>query len=135
MLCITTGARAQNLPSNTCGIIYSYDLSGNRIGRQYVCNNSSMMDTKQQNLTFNTILPSNTKLYPNPTTGQFSISFTKALDNAEITVTDMLGKTIIHTYKSGTYISMDLSNVTSGMYLVNIQDKDNPIHLKVIKAK
>jgi hypothetical protein len=72
-------------------------------------------------------------IYPNPTTGHCKILFTKPLQNALITITDMAGRVVYHVNSSGTEVLFDLSHVKAGMYLIRIKDGNNSIVQKLIK--
>jgi hypothetical protein len=61
-----------------------------------------------------------TKIYPNPNTGSFTVAFGQQLNNANINVTDILGKTIYTTTVSGDKHNVQL-NEAKGIYFVNIQ--------------
>jgi hypothetical protein len=149
---------AQQLPIGSCGIVNTYDPSGNRLRRLYFCNNgvdpyplktSSTIVTSKPKAAGQTISqpgfvdPRNPKvnwefqsvdaLYPNPTTGKFSVTFSKALSNAVIIITDVHGKTILRFTASGYKVDFDLSYLASGTYFVKINDAGNVIGKKVIK--
>lgn len=127
---------AQTLPSGSCGIVYTYDAAGNRTKREYVCNNSSgailEMLAGDQKIQNDHIIQVDV-LYPNPTSGKFSITFSKALRKASISLTDVNGKIIRRFYSSGNKVDFDLSSVASGIYFVTINDEGNIIRTKVEK--
>lgn len=137
--------KAQSIPPNTCGILYTYDNAGNRTKREYFCNNSGRManeppmavikDTAATAAQPETSFQVVDALYPNPTTGIFYIRFGKALENAIIHIIDNNGKVIQQTKASGTQVTFDLSSMASGVYFVRINDGGNVILKKVIKAK
>ena len=72
-------------------------------------------------------------LYPNPTTGIFFITFSKALQNAKIKVMDVNGNTILNSTSSGTKLTMDLSRFAPGTYFIRIQEDGKMISKKIIK--
>lgn len=124
---------AQSLPSNTCGLVYTYDAAGNLTQRKYICNNGSPegriaispaeMETVQQV----------TSLYPNPTTGSFRLTFTKALKTARVSILDMNGRSLKQFNASGNEVVFDVSAYPSGLYYVNVIDVGNSMTFKVIK--
>lgn len=144
---------AQQLPVGSCGIVHIYDASGNRIKRIYFCNNGSdpyparmqldktrkAASLKDENLVAaekpsqNVEIQKINALYPNPTTGKFSITFSKKLQHARILLTDIHGKVILKFTGSGYKIDFDLSPVPSGTYFIKILDSGNTISKKVIK--
>lgn len=121
---------AQSLPLNTCGIVYSYDAAGNRTQRKYVCNNARLAYAPESKTE---AIEQVTTLYPNPTTGRFKITFTQALQNATVVLTDVSGRVIEQSQKSGTVIELDLSKAAAGMYLVQVKDRNTMLSQKVIK--
>ncbi len=72
-------------------------------------------------------------LYPNPTTGKFSVTFSRALNLAEVSITDLNGKTL-NTFKgNGHKIDFDLSILPSGVYFIKVKDGSSVISKKVVK--
>lgn len=127
---------AQQLPLNTCGIVNIYDAAGNRTRRVYFCNNGvdpypSRMANQETGITeeFQYV----DALYPNPTSGRFSITFSKTLEKAEVLLTDVNGRVIQQFKASGNKVDFDLSSVSAGVYFVRIEDKGNTISKKVVK--
>ncbi|QES88699.1 T9SS type A sorting domain-containing protein [Rhizosphaericola mali] len=130
---LTKQCYTQSLPANTCGVVYSYDAAGNRTERKYICNNGSLGNTQMKNTINFSNIQKVTRLYPNPTSGRITVEFTNALNNASIILTDMSGRTLQSTIKSGAQISLDLSSYPSGMYILQIKDNQTLFTQKVIK--
>lgn len=141
---------AQQLPLNTCGIVHVYDASGNRLKRIYFCNNgidpyparmqhsaiavSLFADEKDDTKTPEKMAFQQVDaLYPNPTTEKFSVTFSKALQNAVINITDVNGKVIQHFNSSGYKVGFNLSSEAKGIYFIKINDDGNVIIKKVVK--
>ncbi|MDR6969134.1 hypothetical protein J2X31_003161 [Flavobacterium arsenatis] len=78
----------------------------------------------------------NFKLYPNPNTGNFSIEFNSSTStDIKIAVYDIRGRQIFDkTYQNTGMFSqnLQLNNVQSGVYLVNINDGDRKETRKII---
>lgn len=72
-------------------------------------------------------------LYPNPTTGQFVIGFTKPLNQAQITLTDAVGRVLLQKRVSGNSVSFDVSRFAAGVYQLQINDGGNLIIQRVVK--
>ena len=85
MILLAANVTAQQLPLNTCGIVNIYDAAGNRTKRTFFCNNGAPYPTKivATDAPLMEFQPVDA-LYPNPTTGRFSVTFSKALKNAMI---------------------------------------------------
>lgn len=149
-LCFAATAIAQQLPFNTCGIVHIYDASGNRVKRIYFCNyGTDPYPAKMQHSAIAVSLITDEKddtktpekmdfqqvdaLYPNPTTGKFSVTFSKALQNAVINIADVTGKVIQQFNSSGYKIDFNLSSEAKGIYFIKINDDGNVIIKKVVK--
>lgn len=135
---------SQQLPWGTCGIVNVYDAAGNRTKRVYFCNNGDPYPNSDPNVggrgTGITAASNETTefqhidaLAPNPTTGKFSITFSKALKNAALSITDNNGKTISSFRASGNKVEFDLSKYPTGIYFVRIEEDGKSITKKVVK--
>ncbi|MBS1749804.1 MAG: T9SS type A sorting domain-containing protein [Bacteroidetes bacterium] len=117
---------SQEIPSGSCGLIMTYDAAGNRIKREYYCNNGSNRiappELAKQQDAASADFEAVDALYPNPTTGRFFITFSKAIDNAVIQVADVNGKVIQKVKGRGTRLEFDLSNQPGGTYFVQQMD-------------
>ncbi|MBW7891431.1 MAG: T9SS type A sorting domain-containing protein [Chitinophagaceae bacterium] len=139
---------AQEIPSGSCGLLMTYDAAGNRIKREYFCNNGSNRIANPELARLNSEVGQAKQqeaadagfeevdaLYPNPTTGKFYISFSKAIDNATIQVVDINGKVVQRVKGSGTRLEFDLSKQPSGTYFILIHTDGVIINKKIIRAK
>jgi len=136
IILIALSGFTQELPLNTCGIVNIYDAAGNRTKRVYFCNNGSdpyptkiNKDKTKTTEEFQAV----DALYPNPTTGRFYVTFSKALKNAKVVVIDANGKIITQFKASGNKVDFNLSSVAAGIYFVRIEEGGNVISKKVIK--
>jgi Secretion system C-terminal sorting domain len=72
----------------------------------------------------------NIKIYPNPTTGIFTISIK---EDASVKMYDMFGK-LIYTSKANIGESkIDISNYPSGIYLIQVETENGSVTKKIIK--
>jgi hypothetical protein len=142
-------AIAQQIPLGSCGIVYIHDATGSRTRRLYYCNNGGPYpsftnpspitnESKTENLFTNEELKglefqAIDALYPNPTSGKFSVAFSKAINNANISIIDVNGKTIQRIKATGNRVDFDLSAVASGSYFVRVEENGTVITKKVIK--
>jgi hypothetical protein len=128
---------AQQIPVGSCGIVHVYDAAGNRTKRVYFCNNGS--DPYPQRAVFQTQEVVTTEfqevdaLYPNPTTGSFSVTFSKKLNNSKIYILNSDGKVLERVNASGNQVNFDLSGRAAGVYYVRIEEKGKVITKKVVK--
>jgi hypothetical protein len=129
-------ALSQELPLYTCGIVNVYDAAGNRTKRMYFCNNGAEpypVKAKEEIAEGSVEYQQVDALYPNPTTGRFSVTFSKALNNATILLTDLNGKVMQRFRANGHKVDFDISNVAAGVYFIRINDNGNAITKKVLK--
>ena len=127
---------AQQLPLGTCGIVCTYDASGNRLKRVYFCNNGvdpypSRAKLQEANAAAEAQLID--ALYPNPTTGRFVVTFSKELKNASVILTDINGRQVQQFKGNGYQLQFDLSRLANGTYIVRINDNGLIITKKVVK--
>ena len=88
---------------------------------------------------FNTVLanPSSelqTVWIQNPVQNSININTTNAIDNANISITDMLGKTIYQTKNNAINGTFEIPvSLTKGVYLLNIDNESGSITKKIVK--
>jgi hypothetical protein len=78
-------------------------------------------------------------LYPNPTTGEFTLSYNlNASEQISIKVVNSLGQTVSEISKadmSAGTLSLDLSNHSSGVYMLHITTGDQSAVKRIVVAK
>ncbi len=67
------------------------------------------------------------KLYPNPSSSQVTISFTKEFVNAALKITDVLGKEVKEINFTGKQITFNRENLENGTYFYNIVSENKKI--------
>jgi hypothetical protein len=71
------------------------------------------------------------RVYPNPTTGFLYIDLERDLRGPiPWSLYDIQGRLLLGGNFSGKRSSLDLTNLTSGIYFLKIQDKTNPVVVK-----
>jgi hypothetical protein len=75
----------------------------------------------------------NFALYPNPVTTQINISFPKSAENAEFALYNVLGERILQTRINTMKNSIDVSGLSSGMYIASITSNNKTTSYKIIK--
>lgn len=70
-------------------------------------------------------------VYPNPSNGQFTVLL--SMDNAMISVTDILGKQVINTNTAQKEVNLQLDH--DGLYIINITTKRGTVTKKIIVNK
>lgn len=127
---------AQQLPIGTCGIVCTYDAAGNRLKRVYFCNNGIdpyPQAAQKDRSAETTEVQLADELYPNPTTGKFTIEFSKPLQDAFVSIIDNSGRVLSRIKTSGSMVLFDLSPYAAGMYYVRIEEGKRVITKKVVK--
>src|SRR5690606_10034724 len=72
-------------------------------------------------------------LYPNPVSAQINISFPKSAENAEFSLYNILGEQILKTRISALKNTIDVSSLSSGMYIASITSNNKTTSYKIIK--
>lgn len=74
------------------------------------------------------------KVYPNPTTSSLNINLTNSIENGSLKIISILGQTVLEKQNlSGTYFNVDLSNLNSALYIIEITDGNFKFTNKFIK--
>ena len=71
------------------------------------------------------------KVYPNPTSDSITVSYSEAIDSVE--VYSMLGQKVLDKKGANTEISLDLSHLSSGTYIIKVLVGQNSQLVKVVK--
>lgn len=72
--------------------------------------------------------------YPNPTSGQFTLSLGNAFHSVKVIITDAMGRTVFSDLFTNAYSAyLDLNNQASGIYMVHITADGEKRTLKVVK--
>ena len=75
-------------------------------------------------------------IFPNPANESINISFLKNIyDNHNIKLFNTLGICLIDKFTSGTTNKIDISNLTSGIYIIEISSGQSTISKKIIVRK
>ncbi len=72
-------------------------------------------------------------LYPNPTTGQFTVRLVKPLQNATVIIMDILGHIVSRREENGSILHYDLSKQSTGIYILKIDQGEQKVTMKIIK--
>lgn len=74
---------------------------------------------------------SNISVFPNPTTGEFTVSSDNSVKT--IQVTDLSGRVLLTNTTSDMAVKFNINNLTAGVYFVKIKSGDNVNVVKVVK--
>jgi hypothetical protein len=73
-------------------------------------------------------------IYPNPTNGEITIAITAPVYNADISLINIVGQTIVEKSKlSGSTFNLNMKEYAAGVYIVEIREGDKTLRLKVVK--
>lgn len=72
-------------------------------------------------------------IYPNPSTGNFTLSFNQEIENGTVQVVDYTGKVILESNILESNMEIDISNMPSGLYIVKIVSAKGVSMEKLIK--
>jgi hypothetical protein len=74
-------------------------------------------------------------LFPNPTAGSFTLELPFSLENNKLLITDLNGKIVVENVFSGSSISVDVSSLMNGCYILQIEAQNRIITERFIIAK
>lgn len=80
----------------------------------------------------NTVSNNSFKIYPNPATGEVTLQLNTAVNNADVTITDVLGKTVLTDVITGTQAAVNITLLKSGMYFVTLKTDGRQLTEKLI---
>lgn len=72
------------------------------------------------------------ELYPNPSPGFVNVVFPKTINGGRVTIMDIQGRTLLQTAITDKQITLELSNLPSGVYLLTFQKEGTLIKKKLI---
>ena len=72
-------------------------------------------------------------VYPNPVSTEINISFPKNVAQAEFVLYNVLGEIVLKTRISPLKNRLDISRLTSGMYIASIASDNKTTSFKIIK--
>ncbi|QSS97758.1 S8 family serine peptidase [Psychroflexus sp. ALD_RP9] len=125
-----------DIQNTVAGDIYTIEIShkGSLVGgsEDYGLIISGISDVNLNNNNFN---KESISVWPNPVRNQLNITSLSSFENeVKVSVFDMSGRLVkSRTEQSTSAIKLDTSNLTKGVYLVNISDGQNSIQKKIIK--
>jgi Secretion system C-terminal sorting domain len=131
---------------------FTYDEAGNRKSRSLACtcvipllptgNNQRVADGSDPNAgttpaVVDALQDSKatiTKLYPNPTSDEVTVSFSGEVKDATLTVVSQLGEQVASFQVSGTQTTVKLSDFPAGIYLFSLTNQQERSTMRVVKT-
>ncbi len=130
-------------PLTDCGLTYGYDAAGNRTFRVVVeCGHSSHKTDETDGLNYgqpphtdqDTLISQiEVSLFPNPTSGPFTLSFNQMIDYLEIVIVNSNGQIVRKEKTSGQQIPVDISGLSAGVYHVRLYTTKETFSKIVVK--
>ena len=119
-------------------IKYTYDSAGNRLSRQkeiVVQTRGALSDEEEPSVYEEELSETKVTIYPNPTKGvlKVDISGVEKFENAQISLYDLTGKLLQQWAGISQSNTIDLSERTPGMYIMQIVYNGNASSWKIIK--
>ena len=74
-------------------------------------------------------------LFPNPTAGSFTLELSYSLENNKLLITDLNGKIVVADTFSGSSMTVDVSSLMNGCYILQIETQNRIITERLIIAK
>lgn len=71
-------------------------------------------------------------IYPNPASGNVNIAVNNLTEEAQVSVTDVLGKTVLSSTISDANTNLNVSSLKSGVYFITLQAQDKSATKKVV---
>lgn len=95
-------------------------------------NKNGNSTTEEESHDLNDVVADAVRVYPNPNSGIFTIEVPAGMQNAEVVIMDMAGKTVVKkAMESGNTIKIDLGDASRGMYMINVISGDKHFRSKV----
>lgn len=112
------------ITSATTQLKFKWDLNYSGIGDYEVLIDSFLVNVNQS-ADINTLDRSQLKMYPNPTSGILNIDYIENI--SELKIIDMSGRIVGSHKGQGKSNKIDVSNLNSGTYLIEIESEDNTV--------
>ena len=95
---------------------------------QNTCTN---LGSHTQTLSVTNVEPKHRKIYPNPVKG--ALLFVDVQNQTQIEVFDLTGNTILKTTVDSQHSAVDISTLSSGIYIMNLQNTHGQYTRKIVK--
>lgn len=124
---------AQENPDLTC--IFVDDASYSQTNWTNIDATSTFVETEAEcdALSVDAFSENQVSIFPNPTTGQFTVDLRESERPSRVEITDITGKIIYYKIMGHILSQIDISNQPVGVYFVEIQTKKNTQIIKLIK--
>ena len=113
---------------------YGYDACGNRVARQVMLGNKSLIADDQQEVSEEQLGAVQVRIYPNPTHGLLKVVLQNADEQpCSITVYSTNGKQIVHIPQAEPETDIDLTPQPNGIYLLRFATGNEISTWKILK--
>ncbi len=121
------------LPDSTQSIAPTNDGEYTVVAISADCQSSISNDFRYQTIGISTNFNGSIKLYPNPTSGVFTLETTAGVGKTNIEVYNMIGETILIEQLTGYKIVFNLEKYPAGLYVVTLVNSQGRSHLLLTK--
>lgn len=125
---LTIGSKAGGIPTNIYGHLDDFEIYNTTLSQAQVSSLHSNGTALLSNHEFNK-QKLQASIYPNPTTDSFSIEMENDLNSVEIY--SLQGQKVMTSFDK----NVNISNLSNGMYLVRIEDKNNNVNTQKLIVK
>ena len=125
---LTIGSKAGGIPNNIYGHLDDFEIYNTTLSQVQVSSLYSNGTALLSNHEFNK-QKLQASIYPNPTTDSFSIEMENDLKSVEIY--SLQGQKVMTSFDK----NVNISNLSNGMYLVRIEDKNNNVNTQKLIVK
>lgn len=122
---LTAGNELQNSEIIVSGTTYYVSQTVNG------CESTRLPITAGENLSTDSFDTKKLKFYPNPTNAILNLEYSQAISSVK--VYNLVGQQVLVANPNASSVKVDLSNLNSGTYFVNIASENNSKTIKVIK--
>ncbi len=103
-----------------------------RVNLTNVAQNITLFDTSTCSLATSSFTQNNFLIYPNPSTGLFTIQ-SELVGFLEVAIVNLTGETICQSISNEGKLIVDIRHVASGVYFIKVKNKDGLVTKKIVK--
>jgi len=113
---------------------YEVKLSTSDGKNHYVQEFTISVEENDESTDISSVTSSDLTIYPNPTEGEIQVTLNNydQYKNSQIKIIDVTGKIVEKSEVEGTHTTLDLSNLKSGIYLIQVGSLENRVTEKII---
>lgn len=121
---------------DTCGTTTQLVFPNNMVGYGRINLHKALQIIRPDLVTSTTkVITQDVRIYPNPSSGIIQVQTSTAMEACQVTITSALGQVVrqFDTYFN-TILEMDLGNISTGVYIITIENENQKVVGKMIKS-